>query len=311
MVEGRSPTPGSTALRCVPLPGIDDLEAGGGKVLDVTGGKGAVVRRRDRGDGSIRDRHRPPSLAGACQYPGIGPCGLDVEVEEAIGKLGDQAVEARQQILAPPPFGQLLDPKRHLRHGDRRYRQGGRANAGSSAPRQDAAAAWSAPKGRWCRAGSQLHALCGKRFSSMAASRSMPGRVMRMNQSGKRSPGSPAIHSFAVAAPLENGPDLRLEAALLRTARCRRRSGGVGQFSDASWPFAPRVTGSSVDITAIARSGQARFRGGRSGQVARCEARSAAGARRLPMSVDSASWRRRPAAPAVPRQLARNPPCPV
>ena len=66
----------------------------------------------------------------------------------------------------------------------------------------------------------------------MAASRSMPGRVMRMNQSGKRSAWVAWTHSF-LRRPLENGPDLRLEAALVaHGALPQALLGGVGQFSD-------------------------------------------------------------------------------
>ena len=69
------------------------------------------------------------------------------------------------------------------------------------------------------------------------------------------------IHSF-LRRPLENGPDLRLEAALVAPgALPQALLGGVGQFSDHTLAIrAPRVTGSSVDITAIARSRQARSR---------------------------------------------------
>ena len=62
----------------------------------------------------------------------------------------------------------------------------------------------------------------------MAPSRSMPGRVMRMNQSAKRSAASPEAHDF-LRCPLENGPDLRLEAALVADGALPEAFlGGVG-----------------------------------------------------------------------------------
>jgi hypothetical protein len=61
------------------------------------------------------------------------------------------------------------------------------------------------------------------RFSSMAGSRSTPGRVMRMNQSGKRSDASPGlVASWAARSRMERTSASRLR--LWRAARCRRRS---------------------------------------------------------------------------------------
>jgi hypothetical protein len=62
---------------------------------------------------------RRPGAPGRGKYPSMGPSGLDIEVEQPIGELDDQAAQRFHPLLAPPAFRQLLDAECQLsdRHG--------------------------------------------------------------------------------------------------------------------------------------------------------------------------------------------------